>query len=172
MRKILLTMIIAAGISTAVLAQNEGAIATATAPASATIVAPLTISKTVDMNFGNIAVSASNPGTVVLPNAGVRTATGGVTLPATTGTVTAASFSVTGEGVYTYAITLPTTATLTSGVSNTMTLSSFTSTPSGTGTLNAGAQTITVGATLTVGAGQTAGTYTNATAVPVTVVYN
>jgi len=170
MRKILLTMIIAAGFSTAVLAQ---ATATATASATATIVAPLTITKTVDMNFGNIAVSASNAGTVVLSPAGVRSLTGGITFPATTGTVDAAEFDVTGSGTYTYAITLPAgPVTLTGDPSGTMTLTTFTSTPSGTGALSAGAQTITVGATLNVGAGQAAGTYTNATAVPVSIVYN
>src|SRR2546423_565880 len=40
--------------------------ASATASASATIVTPITISKTVDINFGNAAVSASAGGTVVL----------------------------------------------------------------------------------------------------------
>src|SRR4249920_2521913 len=80
--------------------------ATASATATATIVAPIAISKTVDLNFGNVAVIAF--GTVVLsPVDGTRTKTGGVTLPSTIGTVTAASFDVTGEGVYTYAITLP-----------------------------------------------------------------
>src|SRR5258705_7180265 len=80
--------------------------ATASATATATIVAPIAISKTVDMNFGNVAVIAA--GTVVLsPSTGNRTKTGGVTLPSTIGTVTAASFDVTGEGAYTYSITLP-----------------------------------------------------------------
>src|ERR1700722_5409895 len=39
--------------------------ATATASASATIITPITIVKTIDMNFGNVAVSASLAGTVV-----------------------------------------------------------------------------------------------------------
>src|ERR1700730_18496238 len=74
--------------------------ASATANASATIVTPIAISKTADMNFGNVAVSGS-AGTVVLLPAGTRTSTGGVTLPATAGTVTAAVFTVTGTGTYT-----------------------------------------------------------------------
>src|SRR5580704_16443050 len=103
--------------------------ATATATASATIITPISIAKNVDMNFGNIAVSASTGGTVILATAGTRTTGGsGVTLPSTTGTVAAADFTVSGQASYTYAITLPTSATLSSG-SNTMSVGSFVSFP-------------------------------------------
>ncbi|MCF8450820.1 MAG: DUF4402 domain-containing protein [Taibaiella sp.] len=149
--------------------------ATATASASANIITPITIVKTVDMNFGNVAVSATLAGTVIMTPAGIRTTggAGGVTLPATTGTVSAASFTVSGSASYTYDITLPSTATITDGASHNMTVNAFTSTPSATGTLSAGGtETLTVGATLNVSAAQAAGTYTNATAVPVTVNYN
>jgi hypothetical protein len=116
------------------------------------------------MNFGNIAVQAGTGGTVILAPAGTRTTggAGGVTLPATTGTVTAAAFTVNGNGSYTYAITLPgsaVTLTRASG-SETMDATAFTSTPSGTGTLSSGTQNITVGATLTVAAAQVPGVYT------------
>lgn len=155
------------------LTTNVMAQATASATGSATIVAPIAIANAVDMNFGNVAVIGS--GTVILAPAGTRTITGGVTLPATTGTVTAASFSVTGEGVYTYAITLPSsdyTITETVESSAAMIVNTFTSTPSGTGALTAGAQTLNVGATLNVDAAQLAGLYTNATGFDVTVNYN
>ena len=146
--------------------------ATATANATATIVTPISITKNVDMNFGNVAVQTATGGTAVLTPAGTRTSTGGVTLPVTAGTVTAASFTVNGQGVYTYAITLPTTAlTLTSG-SNTMTATAFTSTPSLTGILTAGAQTLNVGATLNVAAAQPSGLYISGTPFNVTVNYN
>jgi len=148
--------------------------ATATAAASATIITPITIAKTVDMNFGNVAVSATLAGTAVLAPAGIRTTggAGGVTLPATVGTVTAATFTVSGQASYTYAVTLPSTATITSS-GHTMTVNAFTSSPSATGLLSSGgSQTLTVGATLNVAAGQSAGTYTNASGVPVTVNYN
>ena len=85
--------------------------ATTTATATATIVTPITLSKTADMSFGNIAVQAATGGTVILAPAGTRTSTSGVTLPATTGTVTAAAFRVDGTGSYTYEITLTSTAT-------------------------------------------------------------
>lgn len=149
---------------------------TANAPTTATIVAPIGITKNVDMKFGNVAVS-STTGTVLMTASATptRTPSGGVTLPAATGTPTAAKFTVTGEGVYTYAITLPTSAlTLDeSGVGTaTMTVSTFTSTPSATGTLTAGSQIVYVGATLNVGASQVAGLYENTTGFAVTVNYN
>jgi hypothetical protein len=143
---------------------------TATATGSATIITPIAISKTTDMNFGNVAVSAT-AGTVILTPASTRSITGGVTLPAVNGTVAAAAFAVTGLGASTYSITLPSTYTITSGANN-MTVNAFTSTPSGTGALTAGAQTVQVGATLNVAASQAAGTYVNATGFNVTVNYN
>jgi Domain of unknown function (DUF4402) len=155
-------------------ANSSFAQATATASASANIITPISIVKTVDMNFGNVAVSATVSGTAVLAPAGTRTTggSGGVTLPATTGTVTAATFTVSGQASYTYAITLPGSCTITDG-SHTMNVNAFTSTPSATGTLSTGGtQTLTVGATLNVSAAQASGVYTNATGVPVTVNYN
>ena len=148
---------------------------TASAAATAIVVTPIGITKTVDMNFGNLAVNTS-AGTVVLTPAGARSVTGGVTLPATPGTVAAASFDVTGQSNYTYEITLPSsdyTLTRVSG-SETMIVNTFVSTPTegGGGTLSAGAQTLTVGATLNVSGSQVGGTYNNATGFDVTVNYN
>ena len=168
--KVLAIAVIALGLSNSSFAQ-----ATATASASATIITPITIVKNTDMNFGNVAVSATLAGTVVLAPAGTRTTggAGGVTLPATVGTVAAANFTVSGQASYTYAITLPSSCTITDAASHSMTVNGFTSNPSSTGALSAlGSQTLTVGATLNVTAGQAAGTYTNATGVPVTVNYN
>jgi hypothetical protein len=53
-----------------------------------------------------------------------------------------------------------------------MIVNAFTSTPSATGALTLGAQTLLVGATLNVGAAQVAGLYTNAIGFDVTVNYN
>src|SRR5688500_5643260 len=88
--------------SASVNAQN-----TAQATATATIVTPISIAKTSDMNFGNLAVDAITGGSVVLAPNGSRTAADGVSLPATSGTVSAAAFTVTGNAGYTYSITLP-----------------------------------------------------------------
>lgn len=143
----------------------------ATASTSATIITPIAITKTTDMNFGNVAVSPTVAGTVVLaPNSG-RTKTGGVTLPVITGTVSAAQFNVTGLAGSTYSITLPASIVLTNG-SNNMTVNAFTSTPTPTGTLTGGTENINVGATLNVNAAQAAGLYTNAAGLVVTVNYN
>src|SRR5678816_3955366 len=94
-------------------AVKASAQASATATATATIITPITITRTTDMNFGNVAVQAATGGTVVITPAGLRSATSGVTLPATAGTVSAAAFTVAGQAGYTYAITLPTSLTLT-----------------------------------------------------------
>ncbi len=159
-------IIMVVGFSTSAMAQ-----ATATATATATIVTTIGIANTADMNFGNVAVTGT-AGTVILATDGARTTSGGVTLPNVTGTVAAASFNVTGEGIYTYAITLPTVDHVISSGSESMQVNTFTSDPSGTGTLSAGAQTILVGATLNVAASQLSGVYTNATGFDVTVNYN
>lgn len=167
MKKLLVLAIVVLGF-----AANSFAQVSATATATGTIVSPIAITKTQDLNFGNVAVSAA-PGTVVLAPDASRSITGGVTLPAVSGTVTAAHFDVTGTPSYTYSITLPSTATtVTSGTDN-MTVDGFTSVPAVTGTLNAsGNQTVNVGAVLNVAAGQAAGTYVSGTPFTVTVNYN
>lgn len=147
---------------------------TATATATATIVSPIGATKTVDMNFGNVAVSGA--GTVILTPEGNRTTTGDVNLPATTGTIAAAAFNVTGENNFTYSITLPQNDYVITrdGGSETMTVNSFISIPgveSG-GRLNTGSQTLTVGATLIVSENQEPGVYSNPTGFEITVNYN
>ena len=157
----------------ALFSSNAFAQVSASAPTSATIVTPISILKDTDMNFGNVAVS-STAGTVILAPASTRTLTGGVTLPVTAGTVTAAQFTVSGQADYTYAITLPATdLTITKATTlETMTVNAFTSTPTPTGTLTLGSEVVKVGATLNVGASQVAGLYENATGFEVTVNYN
>lgn len=166
MKKLAVFSITMLGFYTASFAQVS-----ASASTSATIITPIAISKSIDMNFGNVAVSPTVPGTVVLPTSGARTQTGGVTLPVTTGTVAAAKFTVTGLAASTYSMTLPGTITLTSG-SNTMTVGTFTSTPTPTGVLTGGTQDILVGGTLNVAAAQAAGSYSNASDLVVTTNYN
>jgi len=150
---------------------NANAQASATADASATIITPIAISVSANMDFGNVAASAAL-GTVILATDGSRSVTGGVTLPATAGSPTQAIFSVTGETGFTYSIALPGSITLDDGATHTMTVDTFTSNPSGTGTLTGGSETLNVGATLRVAASQAAGTYTNSGDLTVTVNYN
>jgi hypothetical protein len=134
----------------------------ATASAAATILTPIAISNTVDMNFGNLA-SSGTAGTCLLATDNSRSATGGVTLMAG-GTITAASFTVTGIIGATYTITLPAGATTVSDGTNTMTIDTWASSPSGTGTLTGGTSTLLVGATLNVGVNQPGGIYNTSNA--------
>lgn len=143
----------------------------AVAETSANIVGPISITKSVDMSFGNVAVSPTIAGTVLLTPASTRTAGGGVTLPVITGTVTAAKFTVSGESGTTYSITLPASISLTNG-GNSMTVDNFTSTPTPTGSLATGTEDIFVGGTLNVAAAQASGLYSNVSDLVVTVNYN
>jgi len=145
------------------------------ASASANIVTPIAITKVTDMNFGNVAVAASTGGAVTLSTSGTRTTggAGGATLPATSGTVGAAEFTISGQASYTYVISLPSSCTISDGSGHTMTVNSFTSFPSATGTLSSsGVQNLKVSATMNVAAAQPSGFYTNPSGVPVTVNYN
>jgi hypothetical protein len=148
--------------------------ASATANASATIIAPITLTWVSDLNFGNVVTSAAT-GTVTLDAAGTRTAGAGASiLAAQPGTVTVANFTVGGNVGWNYAITLPGSVSIDDpGLGDPMTVDTFTSTPTTSGTIGAGGtQTLTVGATLHVGANQVAGVYTSATPFTVTVNYN
>ena len=132
---------------------------------TASIIAPIAITKSTDLAFGSV-VSSGSADTVVVSPAGARTCGGTLTC---TNTVTAGAFNVTGGTGETYSITLPASATVTSAA-NTMTITAFTSTPSGTGALTGGAETLRIGARLQVGAGQALGSYSGTYAV--TVEYN
>ena len=146
---------------------------TSTATASATLVQPINLDKVRDLSFGKIA-SSETSGTVVLDPiaSSTRTASGGVTLPAGTSTVQSAKFIVSGADGNTYSIILPSAATTLSNGTNFMTVDNFTSTPSGSATLNSGSQIIYVGATLNVNAYQEAGDYISTQDFEVTVNYN
>jgi hypothetical protein len=148
--------------------------ASTTAASSATVITPITITKAGDMNFGNLVATAAG-GAIVLSTANARSGDAAILLGTQNGTVTAASFTVTGETAFTYAITLPTG---TFNVSNsdatpaTMAVGTFVSSPNATGTLTAGTETLKVGATITLLADQASGVYTNAADLAVTVYYN
>lgn len=127
------------------------------------------ISNAAGLQFGQLVASAS-AGTVVLAPNGTATASGGVILGNAAGRA-AASFTVTGNANATYAITLPSTSVTLASGTDSMTLDSFTSNPSGTGMLSSGgSQALTVGATLHLGANQPAGSYSGSFSV--VVVYN
>ena len=155
---------------------------TASANASATIISPLSITKVNDLNFGDVVASGALGSVVMAANqAGSRTAFDGAsTMTTQTGTVSAASFNVTGQNSATYSVTLPVTTTLNAGAGANMLVTAFTSDLAQTndlvstirsGTLSSsGAQTFYVGATLNVTPNQAAGSYTGT--FPVIIFYN
>ncbi len=143
----------------------------ANATASANIVARISIANTAALQFGDIVAGTSGTNIVTVAPNGTRAISGAGNASLAGGTITAASFTVSGSGSKTYAITLPATAaTLTGPSSSSMTVDTFTSVPSGTGTLSSGSQVLAVGANLNLSANQTAGNYTGT--FTVTVAYN
>lgn len=132
---------------------NHAAAATANGTANATVLTPIAITAGNTLEFGAFTGAA---GTVTVSTAGARSATGSVVLAPTSGTVRQGTFSVTGSGNSTFAITYPSAFNITSGA-NTM---SVTVSGPATGTLASGSATINVGGTVTVAANQAAGSYT------------
>ncbi|KEO75910.1 DUF4402 domain-containing protein [Anditalea andensis] len=167
--KIAVLTFIMGGFAVTVNAQEN---ATATATASAQIIAPIAIEQIADMNFGEI-VATTAGGTVVLSAEGIRTEAG-VQLPANTGTVSAASFTVTGSEDYAYGVTLPDAGyeiiTGEGGENQVMTLTDWTSDT--TGVLTGGTETLSVGATLNILPNQAPGAYIGDSPFSVSVVYN
>jgi hypothetical protein len=170
---IIFAAIIIAGFTTKVMAQ-----ATENTTAGAKIVAPITINETSALHFGTMAVLAGSPGTCVLSTQGARSATGGVNLSAQTPTAANAAYTVGGAISTTYAITLPSTITVSNGTpAQDMTINGLLARTASaaadglTGTLNgSGADTFTIGGTLNVAAGQAAAAYSGT--FNVTVAYN
>jgi len=153
----------------AMLASQTASASTATGASSVTVIQPITIANVTPLQFGAV-VSGGSSGTVVMSSAGARSVTGGSVL-GNAGSAGAATFAVVGLPSATYSITLPSSVTVADLSSNNMTIDTFTSNPSGTGSLSVlGTQTLNVGATLHVNANQATGLYTGT--FDVTVVYN
>ena len=146
-------------------AQNS---ASATVNSRATVIDPIKIDKTVDLDFGNI-ISAYNPGQVILSPEGSRVAYGVQISNSIPGTVNPAEAVVT-HGNNNYAITLPEQFTLYNqeNPNQVLIINRFTVQPQ-EGNL---ADIIKIGGTLNLEANQTSGFYTNSSGFNVTVSYN
>jgi hypothetical protein len=169
MRKLILVffaIVMVASFSNRAVAQNT---ATDAAAAYATIIAPITITNTVDLNFGDV---IDGTGYVTISTASVRTSDYQAFSGTQVGTVSAASFDIEGEATYTYAITLPSSDVILAETGgDEMTVNAFVSNPTPTGTLDgSGEGVVLVGATLNVVSGQAPGLYTGT--FNVTVAYN
>ena len=141
-------------LAAALVALSSGAAhaATANGAASATVVAPISVTHDAltSLNFGTFLVGASG-GSVAVDAAGAGSVSGTVVfLSGSTNSVDA--FDVAGDGTRGYTI---------STAGGTMGGMSFSTTPSAaTGALVAGVGSFTVSGTLTVPSGQAAGAYT------------
>jgi hypothetical protein len=167
MKRTRLLLAAAAGLVLAAGVARAQSSATATATASARVLTKIQLTKTSDLNFGDLVAGAAL-GTAVVNTAGVRSSTGGVSLAV--GTVSQAAFTVQGEPNKSYTIAIPASVTISSGANN-MTVNTFTSNLASPATLPAGgSQALNIGATLNVGANQATGSYTNT--FNVTIAYN
>ena len=143
--------------------------ATASFTASATIIQPIGITTTTQMNFANI--DAQHGGSVILTPQNTRSTTGDVKIAAGDGS-SAATFEVTGQPGLAYSINVPTQSyTLSNGIEE-MILENFTSSLVDGGLLAEGKQSFNLGATLNINAGQKPGYYTSPAPMDVTVNYN
>lgn len=143
--------------------------ATANFTASVTIIQPVGISTTSNMDFANL--DASSGGEVILTPDNARITTGGIEL-AEGGQVSAATFEVTGQAGFTFAITLPEDQYTLSNGSESIIIKDFTSNYDGTGLLAQGSHRISVGATLDIDPNQTPGKYVSQAPLNITVNYN
>lgn len=178
MKRVLLTTALFTALSLAAMLPTANAAgvenantATATANATANILRGITLTKTEDLNFGQIVPNGG--GIVTVSTAGVRTtADTAMLIPESYDQPHAAAFSVAGDGGHSFSIALPASTTISNG-SASMNVDNFTSSLGGSSTLSGslngpGTQTFTVGADLHVAADQAYGAYTGTFNVTVT----
>jgi hypothetical protein len=104
------------GLASTAYAQNS---ATATATGSATIIQPISITKTADLGFGTVVKPTDTTATVTVSNAGARSISGGnAAFTANSTGVGAASFTVQGEGNSAISVTVPANFTMSAGTNS------------------------------------------------------
>jgi hypothetical protein len=165
--KLFVAIIMIAGFSTTLMAQNTASTLTATS-AGAELVVPMVLTLTTPLHFGTLVYTGA--GTCVLATLlNARNFNGLLLTSSATPTATNGVYHVTGTIGQTYAVTLPATITVThttigTGV-NTMTISALNyhclsaGADNTAGTLIAGADDFRVGGTLTALAAQVPGIY-------------
>ena len=146
-------------LAASVMGANAAHAATATADASANILAEVTLANTpnTSLDFATIVVDATG-GTVVVANDGTRSSCGGSLV--CSGTTDAADFTVGGTANEVVNVTIPATVTLNDGGSNNMTATLTSTVSGGSVTLDgSGAAAFSVGGSLAVSGGQADGAY-------------
>lgn len=141
--------------------------ASATFMASVTIVEPVQIETTSNMNFASI--DARNGGTVTLHPNSTRTGTGDVLLESSSD-ISAASFQIKGQSGYSYNIILPKNDFTMSNGQSSLVIRGFTADYGGLFDKNS--ETVRLGATLDIKPGQEPGNYQTTSPIEVTVSYN
>ena len=139
------------------------------ASSTATLVVPLSITKTTDMDFGVVASSAL-VGTIEMATTGAVTKTGGASV--ISGTTTTAVFHVTGAGTESISVGYPTSLALAGLPSGSLTLNNIAADCGISTNLVGGNLDIKFSAVLQIPANTIAGVYSNATGLLVTVNYN
>ncbi|MFD2518635.1 DUF4402 domain-containing protein [Salinimicrobium flavum] len=162
------SLVIPVGILISTISSFGQTSATATVDSRVTVIEPINITKTVDLDFGNV-ISAYNPGTVVLSPDGSRIANGVQISNTFPGNVSPAEAQV-NHGNNKYSITLPDSFSLYSreDPNQTIVIDDFQVSPN-TGEIM---DILKIGATLNLKANQPAGFYTNTAGFNVTVSYN
>jgi hypothetical protein len=147
--------------------------ANASATIGVTITNPISIYQSSNLNFGGITVSPNSGGSIVLDPDGKETSKGGVSINGD-GDGAPASFVISGQGGYTYSISIPSdTISLDEESAGLLNISNFTTSPDITGPmLQSGTQKINVGATLNVEKAEESGTLTEEIPFDVQVNYN
>ena len=142
--------------------------ASANFTASVTIIEPIEIQTTSDMNFAEI--DARNGGIVVLNPNNTRTAFGDVRLKSSS-SVSAAVFEVKGQNGYSYDINIPKGDFTMINGSKQIYLKDFT-VNTDSNTLNSDSQIVRMGATIEIEPDQDPGIYMTPTPLEITVSYN
>ncbi|MFZ4522395.1 MAG: DUF4402 domain-containing protein [Bacteroidales bacterium] len=94
---------------------------------SATIVEPGTMAKTINTDFGNVAIILS--AFVKMAPIGTHSTKGGIVLPVSSGTFTAAIYDYTGTTGLTYTVSYPSSPIIIKSGEDNMQVASFTSDP-------------------------------------------
>ena len=142
--------------------------ATASFTASVTIIEPIEIKNTANMNFARI--DAREGGSVTLHPDNTRSVTGDVKLEGS-GNVSAAVFEVKGQNGYTYDISIPEGKYIMVNGSKKIVLKDF-KLSSDSKSLNKDSQIIKIGATIDIEGNQKPGRYITPAPLEVTVSYN
>lgn len=143
--------------------------ATANFTASATIIQPIGITTTSNLNFASL--DAKTGGAVILTPDNIRNSLGGVELDEAMG-LSAATFEITGEQDFAFSISLPENDFELTNGSEKMIIKDFTSSLADNGHLSNGKKILRVGATLNVNPDQAPGNYNSLGDMAVTVNYN